>query len=79
MILEEKHIQKGDILWKKGDHVKFAFILGKGEVEFFDCKDEAVEIELGSFVGDINALSTNGKTDSNLRANTDCTLFIIKA
>lgn len=51
----------------------------RGELEFFDCPeaDAMLDLDVGAFVGDIPAILNDTNLSSNLRALTDCSLFIV--
>ena len=39
MILREKQIKKGEILWKAGDSASYALIIKDGSMRFFGCQE----------------------------------------
>lgn len=81
MIMKEKKVKKGEILWTMGNKPQFAIILSKGEIEFFKCKEaehEGFEINPGTFIGEIDAFLNEKSLSTNLRAVSDCEVFEIK-
>lgn len=78
--MREKKIKKGEILWTNGTKPQFVILISKGEIEFFKCKEaehEGYEIGVGTFIGEIDALINDKLWSTNLRAVTDCDIFVI--
>jgi len=81
MIMREKKIKKGEILWTVGNKAQFAVLIAKGEIEFFKCKEaehEGFDIASGTFIGEIDAFLNDSPLSTNVRAATDCEIFEIR-
>lgn len=77
MILEEKIVKKGEILWKVGDEAQFAIMISKGRFKFFGGSEDA-EFEAGAFIGEIEAMLNSSPTTASLVALTDGIIFQIE-
>jgi CRP-like cAMP-binding protein len=70
------------VFWKAGDPPSYSFLLSKGEVEFFSCKEAEMKefnttLTIGSFFGEIDSLINDKPLTTNLKAITDCEIYEI--
>lgn len=65
-------------MWKVGDKAAFAFIIKKGNFEFIDCQEaDNDELESGSFIGEVNAITANSKLTTSVVATRKGKIFKI--
>eukprot|EP00828_Plagiopyla_frontata_P003167 TRINITY_DN1084_c0_g1_i2.p1 TRINITY_DN1084_c0_g1~~TRINITY_DN1084_c0_g1_i2.p1 ORF type:complete len:153 (+),score=19.60 TRINITY_DN1084_c0_g1_i2:124-582(+) len=79
LCIQEKKYKKQEVIWNKDQSANFVIFVQRGELEFFDCPEaEAItDLDVGAFIGDIPAILNDSILQSNLRAITDCSLFVI--
>ena len=79
LIMREKTFAANEIIWEKNTSPNFAVIIKKGELEFFDCKEAEMplQIDVGSFFGEVDCFLNDSMLTTNLRAKTEIEGFLI--
>ncbi len=79
MIMREETFSANEIIWQKNSPANFAVILKKGEMEFFECKEAEMplNIDVGSFFGEIDGFLNDTLLTTNLRAKTKTEAFLL--
>ena len=77
--MREKTFAENEVVWEKNSSPNYAVIIKKGELEFFDCKEAEMplQVDVGSFFGEVDCFLNDSMLTTSLRAKTETEVFVI--